>query len=145
MMTPKRLAVELDRRLDGPHDDEHTAATADLAAECVRFLNYATGSHSPAGLVYPSTVYLVAADLSSATHRMVQLFGQLADWLAREDAAGTLGTDDGRPTADVVAVARLDLAEAAAYANSLSAQLAALQNGIAMLNGRGLNREGRVA
>jgi hypothetical protein len=76
---------------------------------------------------------------------MVQLFGQLADWLTAEDAAGMLGTDDGRPSADVVATARLDLAEAAAYANSLSAQLAALQNGIAGLNGRGPNREGRAA
>jgi hypothetical protein len=145
MMTPKRLAVELDRRLDGPHDDEHTAAAADLAAECVRFLNYATGSHAPAGLVYPSTVYLIAADLSSATHRMVQLFGQLADWLAREEAAGMLDTDDGRPAADVVGVARIRLADAAAYANTLSDQLSALQNGISGLNGRGPNRSERAA
>jgi hypothetical protein len=86
----------------------------------------------------------VAADLSSAAHRMVQLFGQLADWLTREDAAGMLGTDDGRPTADVVAIARVDLAEAAAYATSLSAQLAALQNGIATLNGRGPDRPGEA-
>ena len=49
MMSPSRLAVELDSRLDGPHADEHTAGAANLAAECVRFLNYATGSHSPAG------------------------------------------------------------------------------------------------
>jgi hypothetical protein len=145
MMTPKRLTRELAARLDGPHDDEHTAAAADLAAEAVRFLNYATGSHSPAGLIYPSTVYLIAADLSSAASRMPQLFGQLADWLAREDAAGMLGTDDGRPSADVVATARLDLAEAAGYARSLSAQLSALQNAIAGLNGRGPNRSERAA
>ena len=145
MMTPKRLARELAGRLDGPHDDEHTAAAADLAAECVRFLNYATGSHSPAGLIYPSTVYLVAADLSSAAHRMVQSFGQLADWLAREDAAGMLGTDDGSPSADVVTAARKRLAAASASAALLSAQLAALQNGIAGLNGRGPNRAERAA
>jgi hypothetical protein len=145
MMTPKRLGRELQARLDGPHDDEHTAAAADLAAECVRFLNYATGSHSPAGLVYPSTVYMVAADLSSATHRMVQLFGQLGDWLAAEDAAGMLGTDDGGPSADVVTAARKRLAAASASATLLSAQLSALQNGIAGLNGRGPNREGRAA
>jgi hypothetical protein len=140
MMTPKRLSGELERRLDGPHADEHTAATADLAAEAIRFLNYATGSHSPEGLIFPSTVYAVAADLSSATHRMVQLFGQLTDWLAREDAAGMLGTDDGTPSADVVADARLNLAVAARSARHLSDQLAALQNGIAGLNGRGPNR-----
>jgi hypothetical protein len=145
MMTPKRLGRELQARLDGPHDDEHTAAAADLAAEAVRFLNYATGSHSPAGLVYPSTVYLVAADLSSTAHRMVQLFGQLADWLAAEDAAGMLGTDDGGPSADVVTAARKRLAAASASATLLSAQLAALQNGIAGLNGRGPNRSERAA
>jgi hypothetical protein len=145
MMTPTRLARELTARLDGPHADEHTAGAADLCAEAVRFLNYSTGSHSPAGLVYPSTVYMVAADLSSAAHRMVQLFGQLADWLAAEDAAGMLGTDDGAPSADVVTAARKRLAAASASATLLSAQLAALQNGIAGLNGRGPNRSERAA
>ena len=145
MMTPKRLAGELERRLDGPHADEHTSATADLAAEAIRFLNYATGSHSPEGMIYPATVYEIAADLSSATHRMTQLFGQLADWLAREDAAGMLGTDDGQLSAEVVAAARKRLAAASASANLLSAQLAALQNGIAGLNGRDPNRSERAA
>lgn len=145
MMTPKQLTDEIQRRLDGPHDDDHTAATADLAAECIRFLNYATGSHSPAGMVYPSTAYMIAADLSSAAHRMVQLFDQLANWLEREDAAGMLGTDDGTPTAAVVAAACGHLAVAAWTAQEMSARLSALQNGIAGLNGRGPNREGRAA
>jgi hypothetical protein len=140
MMTPARLARELTARLDGPHADEHTAAAADLCAEAVRFLNYATGSHSPAGLVFPSTVYMIAADLSSAAYRMPQLFGQLADWLAREDAAGMLGTDDGSPAADVVAAARVNLASATVAAERLSAYLDALQNSISGLNGRGPNR-----
>jgi hypothetical protein len=145
MMTPKRLTRELDARLDGPHADEHTAAAAELAAECIRFLNYATGSHAPAGLAYPSTVYMIAADLSSAAYRMVQLFGQLTDWLAAEDAAGMLGTDDGGPTADVVAAARVNLASATTAAGHLSAYLAALQNSISALNGRGPNRSERAA
>jgi len=140
MMTPQRLTRELSARLDGPHADEHTAAAADLAAECVRFLNYATGSHSPAGLVYPSTVYLIAADLSSAAYRMVQLFGQLSGWLDRQDAAGMLGTDDGSPSADVVAAASVNLASATHAARHLSACLDALQNSISGLNGRGPNR-----
>jgi hypothetical protein len=145
MMTPKRLAGELERRLDGPHADEHTAATADLAAEAIRFLNYATGSHSPEGMIYPATVYLIAADLSSATHRMVQLFDQLANWLERQDAAGLLGTDDGTPAAAVVADACGHLAVAAWTAQEMSAHLTALQNGIAGLNGRGPNRSERAA
>jgi hypothetical protein len=142
MMTPERLARELAARLDGPHADEHTAGAGELCAEAVRFLNYATGSHSPAGLVYPSTVYTLAADLSSAAWRMQQLFTQLAAWLAAEEAAGRLGTDDGSPAADVVAAATVNLASASTAANHLSACLDALQNSVSGLNGRGLNRPG---
>jgi len=142
MMTPKRLARELAARLDGPHADEHTAGAADLCAEAVRFLNYATGSHAPAGLVYPSTVYMIAADLSSAAWRMQQLFGQLADWLAAEEAAGRLGTDDGSLVADTVAAASVNLTSATTAANHLSAHLASLQNSISGLNGRGPGRAG---
>lgn len=141
MMTPKEIICELEGRLDGPHSDEHTAAVADLAAEAVRFLNYATGSHSPAGLVYPSTVYWIAGNLSSATYRMVQLFEQLGDWLATTDADGLLGTDNGAPTAVVVAQARADLRQAAAFASKLADQLSKLQNDINRLNGRGPSRK----
>lgn len=145
MMTPKRLTVELDRRLDGPHDDDHTTAAADLAAECVRFLNYATGSHAPAGLVYPSTAYTVAADLSMAASRMPQLFDQLSRWLTEQLAAGMLGTDTGTPPADAVAAARLHLLEAAGRASMLAADLAAVQNDLAIVNGYGPNRAERAA
>jgi hypothetical protein len=142
MMTPNRLTVELDRRLDGPHADEYTAGAAELAAEAVRFLNYATGSHSPEGLSWPSTVYLVTADMQLAASRMPQCFGQLADWLRRENAAGMLGTDDGTPPADVVARAGERLARAASFAEHLASELAALQSAISGLNGRGPGRAG---
>jgi hypothetical protein len=142
VLTPKRLAAELARRLDGPHADEHTAGAAYLAAEAIRFLNYATGSHSPAGLVFPSTVYSVAADLSSAAWRMQQLFTQLGDWLTAEETAGRLGTDDGSPVADTVAAASVNLASATTAARHLSAYLDSLQNSISGLNGRGPNRPG---
>ena len=142
MMTPKRLTVELDRRLDGPHDDEHTAAAADLAAECIRYLNYATGSHAPAGLVFPSTVYSIAGGLSAATHRMIQLFGQLDGWLTRQDAAGLLGTDGDGDTAGVVDAARADLTSASAVAADLAVYLDALTNRLSDLNGHGPNRPG---
>jgi hypothetical protein len=141
MMTPKDLAREVEARLDGPHDDEHTVAVADLAAEAIRFLNYASGSHSPCGLVYPSTVYWIAGNLSWATYRMVQLFEQLGDWLAATDANGLLGTDDGAPTADVTMRARADLREAITYASKLAGQLSKLQSDINRLNGRGPNRK----
>jgi hypothetical protein len=140
MMTLQQLAAESRGRLDGPHADEHTAAAADLAAEAIRFLNYATGSHAPEGLVYPATVYAIAGDLSSAAWRMRQLFGQLGGWLAAEEAAGRLGTDDRSPVADTVNAARVKLASATAAAGNLSACLDGLQNSISGLNGRGPNR-----
>ncbi len=137
MMTPARLAAELERRLDGPHADEHTAGAAHLCAEAVRFLNYATGSHSPEGLVYPATAYTAVADLSSATYRMRQLFGQLADWLATEHHAGHLAMDDHGEVGVIVASARIRLGTAAGLAGQLSRELADLQSAISGLNGRG--------
>jgi hypothetical protein len=145
MMTPKRLAGELERRLDGPHADEHTSATADLAAEAIRFLNYATGSHSPEGLVYPATVYEVAADLSAAADRMPQLFAQLSRWLSEQSAAGMLGTDNGAPAETAVLTAQAHLTDAAGHARKLAAALDAVQNDLAMVNGRGPNRTERAA
>jgi hypothetical protein len=145
MMTPKRLTVELDRRLDGPHDDEHTAAAADLAAECVRFLNYATGSHAPAGLAFPSTVYSIAGNLGMAADRMPQLFDQLSIWLAAEDAAGMLAMDDRTPASEAVADAAGRLAYASALAHQLGIALAGVQSALSALNGNGPNREGRAA
>jgi hypothetical protein len=137
MMTPKRLSGEITRRLDGPHADEHTSWTADLAAETIRYLNYATGSHSPAGLVFPSTVYLLAADLSLAASRMPQLFDQLSRWLADQLAAELLGTDSGAPPAEAVTAAQAQLLTAAGHASKLAADLSAAQNALAAVNGRG--------
>jgi hypothetical protein len=145
MMTPKRLGRELEARLDGPHADEHTAATADLAAEAIRYLNYATGSHAHAGLAYPSTVYDIAGRLGVAADRMPQLFAQLADWLDAEESAGRLGTGNGNSVACTVTAARVHLINAIRAANTLAADLHALQNAISGLNGRGPSREGRAA
>jgi hypothetical protein len=145
MMTPQRLGRELEARLNGPHADEHTVDAADLAAEAVRYLNYATGPHSPEGLLYPATVCLIAGNLALAAKRMTQLFAQLDDWLDTEDLLGHLGTDDGTPAADVVAAARANLVSARGSANYLCTHLEALQNGISGLNGRGPNRLEEVA
>jgi hypothetical protein len=145
MMTPKRLVRELVARLDGPHAAEHTTAAADLAAEAIRYLNYATGSHRAAGLEYPSDAYDVAASLGLAAGRMPQLFRQLEAWLAAEDAAGMLGVDSGQPTADVLAAANRHLHVATVHAERLAASLYALQSEISGLNGRGPNRAERAA
>lgn len=145
MMTPNRLTRELDARLDGPHADEHTAGAASLAAECIRFLNYATGSHRAAGLEFPSTVYEVAADLKLAAERMPQLLAQLDQWLADQQLAGHLGMDDGSPTYDALARAGVSLTIAASHARALADRLGEVQNALAAVNGRGPNRPGRAA
>jgi hypothetical protein len=145
MMTPQRLTRELDARLSGPHAAEHTAGTAGLAAECIRFLNYATGSHADAGIEFPSTVYEITADLKLAAGRMPQLFDQLRYWLGEQLRAGMLGTDTGHPADPAVSAAWLHLTVAANHASKLAAALDDVQNDLAMVNGRGPNRAERAA
>jgi hypothetical protein len=145
MMTPKRLGRELEARRHGPHADEHTAAAAELAAEAVRYLNYATGSHSPEALAFPSTAYMVAADLSVAAERMPQLFDQIARWLNDQLAAGMLGTDSGAPADAAVTAAQRHLTDAAIRASMLAADLARVQNALAAVNGHGPARGRRAA
>jgi hypothetical protein len=137
MMSPDRLRDELTRRLDGPHADEHTTGAANLAAEAVRFLNYATGPHSGAGLRYPATVYMIAANVSAAASGLPQLFGQLSRWLHDQEAAEYLANDDGTPPGITVDIAAERLREATRLADRLGAELAALQTAISGLNGRG--------
>jgi len=134
MMTPDRITRELTARLDGPHGDEHTAAAAWLAAESVRFLNYATGSHAGAGLTYPATAYAVTGALGTAAGRMDQLASQLCGFLDRELAAGRLGEDQGRDPAGYVTRARGFLAAAGTAAGALSAALNSAQAEIGSLH-----------
>lgn len=142
MMTPRELADTLESRLHGPHADEHTAATAHLAAEAVRYLNYATGpDHGAQGLEFPGTAYSTAWGLSAAAQRMPQLFEQLAAALFKQYADGLLATDDGGPVAEVIAAAELRLEEAAKLASRLGYELASLQTALSGLNGRGPNRQ----
>ena len=145
MMTPKRLVRELTARLDGPHAAEHTTAAASLAAEAIRYLNYATGSHRAAGLEYPADAYSVAADLKLAAERMPQLFGQLDQWLYDEALAGRLAMDDGSPVYDALARAGVSLKVAASLADALAVRLGEAQNALAAANGRGPNRRERAA
>jgi hypothetical protein len=143
MITPRQLADELERGLDGPHADEHTAAAADLAAEAVRFLNYATGHHAPeGGLTWPSTVYEVVGRLSQAALGMPQLFTQMSTWLATELADGRIGMDDRSDATPAVADARAHLNAAKHAALRLERELSAAQNALSAVNGRGLYRQG---
>ena len=135
-LAPGQLADRLTAGLDGPHADEATAGAAGLAAEAVRFLNYATGSHAEQGLTCPATVYSVTGNLAAAARRMPQLFGQLTRWLDAEHAAGRLGDDHGGPVGPLTDRARYYLDGAARHAAALSADLAAAQVALATVHGK---------
>ncbi len=125
-MTPARMAAELAAAIDGPHREDRTTGAAELAAETLRYLNYATGLQ--AGLPYPATVYSVTGSLSLAAGRLGQLMANLGGYLNRELAAGRLGEDSGADPAATVAQALYHLSVAAAAASDLAAALSAVQS-----------------
>lgn len=127
-MTPARMAAELAGRTSGPHREDYTTGAADLAAESVRYLNYATGPDASDGLPYPATVYAVAGSLSLAAGRLGQLLANLGGYLNRELAAGRLGQDNGADPASAVGAALHHLSVAAAAAGDLAAALSAVQS-----------------
>ncbi len=84
--------VDLDP--DAPHHPERTRQLADLAAEAVRTLNYAT--RGDAGLLYPGEAYCLLGGLGILAARLPQLYDQIGDFLARGQAAGHVDeTPDG--------------------------------------------------
>jgi predicted DNA-binding transcriptional regulator AlpA len=127
-MIPGQMASELIRGLDGPHADEHTSAAADLAAETIRYLNYATGPHAGTGVTEPVTVHAVLGGLATTVTRLPQIFGQLAGWLDREQSAGHLADDCGGPVAVLIDRTRKDLDDAVYYASELARVLSAAQS-----------------
>jgi hypothetical protein len=107
-MTPQQIAARLPELTGAPHDDAAITALAQIIAEAIRALNHATFTH--AGLDEPATVNAVLGQLATAAHRLPQLFGQLARWLAEENTAGRLAhTADGLNDAVGDALASLDL------------------------------------
>lgn len=128
------MAAELASAADGPHREDRTTGAADLAAEAVRYLIYATSPGSAAGLPYPATVYAVAGSLSLAAGRLGQLTSNLGGYLTRELAAGRLGQDDGADPAGAVDLALSHLSAAAAAAGELAAALRAVQSDLTATN-----------
>jgi hypothetical protein len=133
-MTPDQLAGRLTARLDGPHADEHTAGAAELAAEAIRYLNHATGTHAGQGVTYPATVYTVTGELARAVFGLPQVCGQLARWLDTEHAAGRLADDHGGPVAVLIDRARCRLDQAAGLAAALAEALSAAQSCLATVH-----------
>ncbi len=119
-MTPQEIAARLPTLADGPHDDTTIIALADITAEAIRTLNHAT--MPPARLTEPATAYGVLGHLAAAAHRLPQLCGQLAGWLAEQHTAGRLAhTTGGLP--DAVEDARASLDRAARHATHLGEAL----------------------
>ncbi len=137
-ITPEQIAARLPELVDGPHDDATTIALAQITAEAIRVLNHATTTRH-GGLSEPATVYAVLGQLAAAAHRLPQLFGQLARWLAAENAAGRLAHTTGRlddALDDVQASLHCDATEygdAARYAEWLAGALDQAQQATAWL------------
>jgi hypothetical protein len=106
----------------GPHDAEQTIAAAWLAAETVRYLNYATSSDQ--GVEFASTLYSVAGALSIAAGRIPQLIAQIRTWL--EVNSGRLH-NDGTAVSDTLDAAGASSRSAADAAALLALHLGELQ------------------
>ena len=119
-------------RTDGPHSPEYTKQVADIVAEAIRVLNYASMPGS-GGLEYPGDVYSLLGALYTGTGRLPQLFRQLVAFLDAQAASGRLGDDHGRDVAAQTAQAAFYLGAAHQVAADLTASLQAAQNAIAGL------------
>ena len=105
--------------LHGPYDNAVTSRQAELAADAVRYLNYATRD----GITEPATAAVITGHLADAAYRLPQLLAQLTDWLTREITAGRVASDHGEPALLLAADARDQLTEAAEQAARLARAL----------------------
>ena len=117
---------------DGPHSPERTAEVADLVAEGIRYLNYATLGDAP-GLGYPADAYSLLGHLYTATERMPQLFDQMAAFLSNWQASGQLADANGADPNQRTAMAMARLADATVRVQQADRALRDAQNAIAGL------------
>jgi hypothetical protein len=115
----------------GPYSPEYTVSVAGALAECVRVLNYATGSGE--GIGSPAGVFQVLGALGTAAARLPQLLGQLSGWLGRQAEAGWLAEGACGDVIAAVATAEDALARATAQARALSCALQDAQQAIAFV------------
>ena len=127
LLTPALLLRRLEAAAGGPYDPDATVAVAWLAAEAVRYLNYA--SRSDEGVEFASTLYTVAGALSLAASRIPQLADQVSAWL--DANSGRLRNDDGTPVSDTLAAAGASGQAAAGAATLLARHLGQLQSTLA--------------
>lgn len=111
--------MNIDLSTGTPPSSERTLQLAETLAEITRVLNHATMHH--AALRYPSDADRLIREISSAASRLPQILGQIARWMAAEDAASRVEVPSGEwaglPGTAVTALAvRLDAASATAEA-----------------------------
>jgi hypothetical protein len=126
------------------HDPQLTAALlARQFDELVRALNYATRATGPR-LEHAADVYEVLGSLRAALTKLPQACGQLADFLARQNAAGALRAERGFPYAGHPAVAveaaAFELGQAAVAANVTATAFGRAQETISGLSHPGFDR-----
>ncbi len=130
-LTPAQLTGRLTALIHGPYADADTAGGADLAAEAIRYLNYAAPG---GGITDPATTATVAASLAIAASRLPQLLAALEQWLTAEAAAGRIADDHHRPPADLAGRIRAVMSQAAGHADDLTAALSTAHNLTATLH-----------
>ena len=116
--------MEIDLSTDAPPSPERTLRLAETMAEAVRVLNHQT-RHREA-LRYPSDADRLIRDLATAAARLPQLLGQVAEWLAVEQAAARIvmeGGSRGRSPEVMTDMTRMRLEQAAARARELGKAL----------------------
>jgi hypothetical protein len=129
-MTPEQIAARLPQLTHGPHHNQATMALAEITAEAIRILNHAT--RDPGAITEPATVHSALGQLAAAAHRLPQLCGQLAGWLAQEYNAGRLACAQG-VLDDAVGDAQASLDRAARHATRLGEALDQAQKATAWL------------
>lgn len=137
--TPQ-LLHHLEAAAGGPHDPDATVAAAWLAAETIRYLNYATRADE--GVQHASTLYTVAGALSLAAGRIPQLASQALTWLQAN--SGRLANDDGSPISDMLADAAACLQATDGAARLLALHLRELQNALAATSSRDPRPDGEA-
>lgn len=122
---PNDYAGQLAAQADGAHDDATTIGVAQVIAEAVRLLSYATRR---GGVTEPATIHTAAGELASAAYRLPQVLGQLHKWLTTEIRAGRVADDHGRRAWELEDDLRIAIAEASEHAERLAGALAAVQS-----------------
>jgi hypothetical protein len=135
-----QLLHHLEAVAGGPRDPDATVAVAWMAAETIRYLNYATRIDE--GVQYAATLYTVAGALSLAASRIPQLASQALTWL--EANSGRLRNDDGAPVSDTLAAAGASGQAAADAATTLALCLGQLQSALAATSSRSPRPDGEA-